>query len=252
MNAPLRCLIVDDVQLARDRLRRLLGSIDDIEILGEAANVTDALELVHEHAPDLIFLDIEMPERDGFALIAALPENLRPAVVFVTAYDQHAVRAFAADAIDYLLKPVEPERLKQAVERVRTRRAQWSPQLVAQLQQLGGESHYPDRLSLPVDHGIRLLALDDIDWIESAGNYLCIRTGKETLILRETLTKMETRLDPKRFARIHRSRIVNLSRVAKLLPLYNGDHTVVLKDSTELGLSRTYRDALYRALGIEH
>ena len=98
----------------------------------------------------------------------------------------------------------------------------------------------------------RLLALDDIDWIESAGNYLCIRTGNETLILRETLTKMETRLDPKRFARIHRSRIVNLSRVAKLLPLYNGDHTVVLKDSTELGLSRTYRDALYRALGIEH
>ncbi|HWT16456.1 MAG TPA: LytTR family DNA-binding domain-containing protein, partial [Patescibacteria group bacterium] len=129
---------------------------------------------------------------------------------------------------------------------------QWSPQLVAQLQQLGGEAHYPDRLSLPVDHGIRLLALDDIDWIESAGNYLCIRTGNETLILRETLTKMETRLDPKRFARIHRSRIVNLSRVAKLLPLYNGDHTVVLKDSTELGLSRTYRDALYRALGIEH
>ena len=104
MSTPLRCLIVDDVQLARDRLRRLLGMIEDIEIVGEAANVTDALERVHEHAPELIFLDIEMPERDGFALIADLPESLRPAVVFVTAYDQHAVRAFAADAIDYLLK----------------------------------------------------------------------------------------------------------------------------------------------------
>ena len=238
--------------MASDSLRGQRRSIEGIERVGDADNVTDALERVREHAPDLVFLDIEMPERDGFALIASLPENLRPAIVFVTAYDQHAVRAFAADAIDYLLKPVESERLKESVERVRARRAQWSPQLVAQLQQLGGESHYPDRLSLPVDHGIRLLALDDIDWIESAGNYLCIRTGNETLILRETLTKMETRLDPKRFARIHRSRIVNLSRVAKLLPLYNGDHTVVLKDSTELGLSRTYRDALYRALGIEH
>ncbi len=252
MSTPLRCLIVDDVQLARDRLRRLLGAIDDIEIVGEAANVTDALELIHEHAPDLVFLDIEMPERDGFALTASLPELLRPAVVFVTAYDQHAVHAFEDGAIDYLLKPVEGERLKLAVERVRTRRGSWTPELMAQLQTLGGETHYPDRLSLPVDHGIRLLGLDDIDWIESAGNYLCIRTGNETLILRETLTKMETRLDPKRFARIHRSRIVHLGRVSKLLPLYNGDHTVVLKDGTELGLSRTYRDALYRALGIEH
>ena len=252
MSNPLRCLIVDDVQLARDRLRRLLGAIVDVEVVGEAANVTDALELVHEHAPDLIFLDIEMPERDGFALTASLPELLRPAIVFVTAYDQHAVQAFTDGAIDYLLKPVEDDRLKLAVERVRLRRGNWTPELLAQLQNLGGESHYPDRLSLPVDHGIRLLGLDDIDWIESAGNYLCIRTGNETLILRETLTKMETRLDPKRFARIHRSRIVHLGRIAKLLPLYNGDHTVVLKDGTELGLSRTYRDALYRALGIEH
>ena len=252
MNAPLRCLIVDDVQLARDRLRRLLGAIEGIEIVGEADNVTDALERVHEHAPDLVFLDIEMPERDGFALIASLPENLRPAIVFVTAYDQHAVRAFAADAIDYLLKPVESERLKESVERVRARRAQWSPQLVAQLQQLGGESHYPDRLSLPVDHGIRLLALDDIDWIESAGNYLCIRTGNETLILRETLSKMETRLDPNRFAGIHRSCIVNLSRVAKLVALSNGDHTVVLSDSARLGLLRICRDRLYRAFGGAH
>jgi len=252
MNPALRCLIVDDVQLARDRLRRLLGALPDIEVVGEAANVTDALELVHEHTPDLIFLDIEMPERDGFALIAALPEGLRPAIVFVTAYDQHAVRAFDADAVDYLLKPVEIERLKQSVDRMRTRRGQWTPELIAQLQSLGDESHYPDRLSLPVDHGIRLLGLDDIDWIESAGNYLCIRTGNETLIVRETLTRMETRLDPKRFARIHRSRIVHLGRIAKLLPLYNGDHTVVLKDGTELGLSRTYRDALYRALAIEH
>lgn len=251
MNTPLRCMIVDDVDLARDRLRRLLSGMADVEIVAEAANVTDALELVHERAPDLLFLDIEMPERDGFALVAALPESLRPAIVFVTAYDQHAVRAFATEAVDYLLKPVEADRLKQAVDRVRVRRQQWSPQLVAQLQQLGGESHYPDRLSLPVDHGIRLVAIDDLDWIESAGNYLCIRTGNETLILRETLTRMETRLDPKRFARIHRSRIVNLSRVAKLVPLYNGDHTVVLKDGTELGLSRTYRDALYRALAIE-
>ncbi len=252
MSTTLRCLIVDDVQLARDRLRRLLGAINDIEIVGDAANVTDALELIHEHAPDLVFLDIEMPERDGFALTAALPEPLRPAVVFVTAYDQHAVHAFEDGAIDYLLKPVEADRLKTAVERVRLRRGSWTPELMAQLQTLGGETHYPDRLSLPVDHGIRLLGLDDIDWIESAGNYLCIRTGNETLILRETLTKMETRLDPKRFARIHRSRIVHLGRVSKLLPLYNGDHTVVLKDGTELGLSRTYRDALYRALGIEH
>ena len=239
----LRTLLVDDVELARQRMRRLLGAFDDIRIVGEAADVASARRLVASERPDLVFLDVEMPECDGFALLAGLPPEARPHVVFVTAYDHYAVRAFDADAADYLLKPVQPDRLSVTLERVRALRA-----LQGHATDACASNPYPARLAVPGREGRSVLEVARIAWIESAGNYLCIRCGHETHVLRETLGQMQERLDPARFVRVHRSRIVNIARIARLVPLSNGDHTLVLDDGMEIGLSRTYRDALMRAL----
>ena len=246
----LRTILVDDVKLARQRLRRLLGAFPDVEVAGECADAASAIATIAELAPDLVFLDIEMPEQDGFAVLAELPAAARPAVVFVTAYDQHAVRAFEANALDYLLKPVEPARLAATLDRVRAQRASGvgNAKLDALLRALERD-RYPTRLAVRGNDGTQLVRVAEIDWIEAAGNYLCVRAGKVTHVLRETLTQMESRLDPARFVRIHRSRIVNIDRIVKLSPLFNGDHTVQLGDGTELTLSRTYREALFRALG---
>jgi two-component system LytT family response regulator len=242
----LRTVLVDDVKLARQRLRRLLGAFPDVEVAGECGDAASALAAIAELAPDLVFLDIEMPEQDGFAVLAELPAQARPAVVFVTAYDQHAVRAFEAN----LLKPVEPARLAATLDRVRAQRASGAgnAKLDALLKALERD-RYPTRLAVRGNDGTQLVRVAEIDWIEAAGNYLCVRAAKQTHVLRETLTQMEARLDPARFVRIHRSRIVNIDRIVKLSPLFNGDHTVQLHDGTELTLSRTYREALFRALG---
>lgn len=240
----LRTLLVDDVALARQRMRRLLGAFADVDVVGEAADVDGARRLIGIERPDLLFLDIEMPEQDGFDLVAALPRAQRPFTVFVTAYEHYAVRAFDADAADYLLKPVEPARLALTLERVRAARAL----RVAAPGEAAGGAH-ASRLTIPGRDGTAVVDTAAIDWIEAAGNYLCIRAGAQTHILRETLGQMQARLDPARFARVHRSRIVNIGRIARLVPLSNGDHTLVLDDGTTLGLSRTYRDALFRALG---
>ena len=250
MTVALRALIVDDVQLARQRLRRLLQPHAGIEVVGECGDAASALAAIAELKPDLVFLDIEMPEQDGFAVLAELPAAARPAVVFVTAYDQYAVQAFEANALDYLLKPVEPARLAATLERVRAQRAQGTgnEKLEAVLRALGRERHAP-RLAVKSGEGTQLVRVAEIDWIEAAGNYLCVRAAGQTHVVRETLTQMETRLDPARFVRIHRSRIVNIDRITHLSPLFNGDHSVKLADGTELTLSRTSREALFRALG---
>ena len=232
----LRVLVVDDVQLARQRLERLLAAEPDVELVGSCADAVAALEALAGARPDLLLLDVEMPEIDGFGLLARLPAGMRPEVVFVTAYDQHAVRAFDVHAVDYLLKPVEPERLHAALARVRQRLAARGTAADARLLVRDGD-------------GTQVLAMAQIDWIEAAGNYLCIRSLGRTHVQRCTLAQMEKRLDPRLFQRIHRSRIVNVERIARLVPQFNGDHTVVLHDGTELALSRTWRDALFARLG---
>jgi len=246
----LRTLLVDDVRLARQRLRRLLAAHADVEVVGECGDAAAALAAIAALRPDLVLLDIEMPEQDGFEVLAGLPGPDRPEVVFVTAYDQHAVRAFEANALDYLLKPVEPARIASTLERVRARRAAGGgdPRLDELLKALGRE-RFPVRLAVKGSDGTEFVRVAEIDWIEAAGNYLCVRAAQKTHVLRETLTQMQARLDPARFVRIHRSRIVNIDRIAKLSPLFNGDHCVQLGDGTELTLSRTYREALFRALG---
>lgn len=231
----LRVMVVDDVLLARQRLERLLAAEAEVEVAASCGDAVAALEVLAQARPDLLLLDVEMPEIDGFGLLARLPPGARPEIVFVTAYDQHAVRAFDVHAVDYLLKPVEPERLHAALQRVR--------------QRLQGRAAPTARLLLRDGDGTQVLAMAQIDWVEAAGNYLCIRSQGRTHVQRCTLSQMERRLDPQRFQRIHRSRIVNVERIARLVPQFNGDHTVVLHDGTELALSRTYRDALFARLG---
>jgi two-component system LytT family response regulator len=232
---PLSVMLVDDVLLARQRLERLLALQPDVEVVASCGDAFAALDALAQARPDLLLLDVEMPEIDGFGLLARLSTEVRPEVVFVTAYDQHAVQAFDVHAVDYLLKPVEPERLQAALRRARQRlQARIAP---------------PARLLLRDGEGTQVLAMAQIDWVEAAGNYLCIRSQGRTHVQRATLSQMEQRLDPRCFQRIHRSRIVNIERIARLLPQFNGDHTVVLHDGTELALSRTYRDALFARLG---
>ncbi|KFN48984.1 LytR/AlgR family response regulator transcription factor [Arenimonas composti] len=232
--SPLRVAIVDDVALARQRLERLLRGWPDVTVVASCADVDAATAAVALHAPDLLLLDVDMPGADGFALLDRLPADARPAVVFTTAHAGFAARAFRVDAVDYLLKPVSAEALGEALERVATRR------------RAGRDT--PAWLVLREREGTTLVPMAAIDWVEAAGNYACIRADGTTHVHRETLTRLEARLDPALFQRIHRSRLVNVAKIASLRPLANGDHVVVLRDGTELGLSRTWRDALYARL----
>lgn len=234
LTTTLRVMVVDDVLLARQRLERLLRDVPGIVIVASCEDAIAALQSVVEARPDVLLLDVEMPEVDGFALLERLPSNTSPEVIFVTAYDQHAVRAFEVHAVDYLLKPIETQRLHAALDRVRRR--------------IEARAPTPGRLLVRDADTTHVLSLAEIDWIESAGNYLCIRSHGRTYVQRCTLSEMEGRLDPRRYQRIHRSRIVNVDRIARLTPQSNGDHIVVLHDGTELALSRTYRDPLLSRL----
>ena len=236
----LRTLLVDDVELARRRLARLLEPYADVQVAGDCGDVESAAEALHTLRPDLVFLDLEMPGANGMELFARVPRGSAPMIVLVTAYEQYAVRAFEAEALDYLLKPVQPQRLEATLARVRDKARERGRQ--------GAVAEWPAQLALRDRGRVVLLAASAIDWVESAGNYLCIRAGEQTHVIREPLVQLQRRLDPRRFVRIHRSRIVNVARIARLEPLHNGDHRVVLHDGTELGLSRTYRDALFSVI----
>ena len=257
----IRTLIVDDETIARERVRRFLSAEDDVEILGECRNGREAVAAIKKLAPDLVFLDIQMPQMSGFEVLAALGREQLPAVVFVTAYDQYALRAFEVHALDYLLKPFHQERFRQSLEHVRkqlergeARRldqaeqadqaGQMDHRLLSLLEDIKHGSKYTDRLVIKATGRVYFVKTDEVDWIEACGNYVNLHAGDETHLLRETLSHLENRLDPRKFLRIHRSRLVNLDRIKELTPLFNGDHTVTLHDGTELTLSRTYRDRL--------
>lgn len=228
----LRVAVVDDVALARARLGRLLAALPGVEVAGYAGDAEQAVALVERERPDVLLLDIDLPRCDGFGLLERLAAA--PQVVFCTAWSQHAARAFALAAVDYLLKPVDPDRLRESLERCLRRRAE--------------ARAGPRWLLLRDREATRVIAADDIEWIEAAGNYVCIRAGGATHVHRGTLGGIHARLDPRAFARIHRSRVVNVSRIARLEPLHNGDHRVWLRDGSALVLSRTWRDALFARL----
>ncbi len=246
---PVRTLIVDDEPWARERVRDLLESHPEVEIIGEAGGGLEAVELISEQQPELVLLDIQMPDLDGFGVLEQLGEAL-PAVIFITAYDQHALRAFQVHAVDYLLKPFERRRLQEAVDRaVQLIRTSSADERVARLEQLlsklrPGEPGWLQRFLVRSHDCLYFVQSAAIDWIEACGNYVRLHEGARDHLVRQTMKGLEQRLDPAIFLRIHRSTIVNLDRIKELHPLFSGEYTVVLLDGTELTLSKGYRDRL--------
>jgi two-component system LytT family response regulator len=248
-----RILIADDEPVARRRIRRLLKSQPDVAIVGEAGDGRAAVDAIQKLAPDLVFLDVQMPELDGFGVIAALGQRL-PAMIFVTAFDEYALRAFEVHALDYLLKPFTRQRFDAAIERARRHLARRAPgldaRLAALLERLKADERYLTSVVVRAEGRIRLVPTAEIEWIKAADNYVVVRAGGQEHLLRETMDRLERELDPRRFARIHRSAIVRLDRVVELQPSFHGDFSVILRDGTRLTLSRTYRDRVAQVLRI--
>ncbi len=260
----IKTVVVDDEPLARRRILRLLKTEPDVEVVAEAGTGREAIDAIREHRPDLVFLDVQMPEVDGFGVLQALGKDDMPEVIFTTAYDQYAVRAFEVHALDYLVKPFDPERFHAAFQRAREQmeREQASDQnqrLITLLEHLatqarGGEGggtsdRYLDRLMIRSSGKIFFVKTAEIDWVEAAANYVRLHVGRESHVIRETISNLAERLDPAHFARIHRSTIVNLDRVKEMQPWFSGEYIVILRDGTRLKLSRGYRERLEEQLG---
>ena len=231
----IRAVIVDDVPLARDRVRLYLQSEPDIAIFGEAANGTDAVRLIEREAPDLALLDVRLPDFDGLEILTRLPPERRPATIYLTAHDEHAVAAFDVHAVDYLLKPFSRERFASAIARARERIA---PR---------GE---PPRIAVRDRGRIDLVPMRDIDYIDAAGHYVCLHVGRRVHLMRMSLGELEAQLDPGSFTRIHRSAIVRLDRVETLTARRNGDLDLTLRGGAVLTVSRTYAEGLRARLGL--
>ena len=251
----LRVVLVDDEPLGRERIRTLLGREAGITVIGEAASGEEGLELIRRLKPDLVFLDVQMPGLTGFGVLERLDPNALPAVIFVTAHDQFALKAFEVHAVDYLLKPFDQERfqlaLKRATDRLKARHPeQIQAQLTAMLAQMQPAApKIPDRIPVKSSGRVVFVNVLDIDWVGSADNYVELHVGDHTHLLRETMAAMEQRLPAERFVRISRTAIVNTERVRELQPLFHGEYAVLLKAGTRLTLSRSHRDQLPR-LGV--
>jgi two-component system, LytTR family, response regulator len=254
----LRALLVDDEEIARRGLRIRLEQAGDIVIVGECANGKDALAAIEQLAPDVVFLDIQMPELSGMAVAQSLPPACQPRIVFITAFDHYAIRAFEVHAIDYLLKPIDDERLAATLQHVHAavheqRDGAYARQVLAAVEGLRHDSRAAppgsDRIAVPNGDRVTVVRIPDIDWVGALGNYVSLHVGKKSLLLRETISSMEQRLVAHGFVRIHRSTIVNIHRVTELRSLSNAEFSVGLADGTTLKLSRNYRDALERLTG---
>jgi two-component system LytT family response regulator len=271
MAGSIRAIIVDDEPLARRGLELRLGAFSDFQIVAQCANGREALEAIVQHAPDLMFLDIEMPGIDGFEVLRRIPQTSMPMVVFVTAFDRYAIEAFDAHALDYLLKPLVDERLERTLAHVRDQFAQRKSvkhreQLVALLASVtgagqldaeellargvpGAARRYPEVLPIRLGRETVRLPVASIEWVDAAGDYMCVHAEGRTHVVRATMKQFEERLDPADFQRIHRSTIVNIRRIRKLKPHTNGEYFLTLEGGHELKLSRSYRDRLERILG---
>ena len=247
----LRTIIVDDERHARQKLRALLAAHADVEIAAECANGDDAVRAIRDMRPDLVFLDVQMPGRDGFDVMRAASDAVRH-VIFVTAFDQYAVRAFDVQALDYLLKPFDRVRLEKALDRARIAMrgdGDLHDRLAALMEQVRPESRPIDRMMVKSSGRITFLRVDEIDWIEAADNYVRVHAGREGHLIRETMNHLESQLDRRKFVRIHRSAIVNVDSIAEIRSLFHGDHSVRLRSGTEIPLGRSYRDRLEALFG---
>jgi two-component system, LytTR family, response regulator len=255
----MRAIIVDDEELARRGIRALLKRAGDVEIVSECGSCGEAIRAISAAEPELVYLDIQMQGKTGFDVIAALPKTKCPHVIFVTAFDRFAVRAFEIHALDYLLKPVNEERFNASLARARAAvagardgsmiRRFW--QLATELRASSGQDlpSMTDRIPVKAHGRVMIVNVAEIDWVEADGDYVSVHVGAKSWLLRETIVAAEARLALSGFVRIHRSTLVNIYRVRELLPLSKGEFTVVLLDGTELKLSRNYRFALERLLG---
>jgi two-component system LytT family response regulator len=247
---PLRVLVVDDEPLARERLRSLLAAEPEVALVGECHDGQAAIDAIRALAPDLVFLDVQMPEVTGFDVLAALAPQEAPAVVFVTAFDHYALDAFEVHALDYLLKPFDRERFARALDRARAHLVRGDhateQKLVALLEDVRAARRGVKRLVVRERGRVFFLKVESIDWIEAAGNYARVHVGKDEHLLRETMKTLEARLDPAVFVRIHRSAIVNLERVRELVPSCHGEFVVLLAGGAELTSSRGYGEPLRR------
>lgn len=266
----IRVILVDDEPLALRGLKLRLAEFQEIEIVAEAANGREAVKEIRTHDPDVVFLDIQMPGLDGFGVVRALIGGPAPLFVFVTAYDKYAIDAFEANALDYIVKPVEEERLKDAIHRAREAlkskvAASRESKLIEMLASLSDDERdrikelisdpdwtekerYSERLSFKDGSKVVVLTAGEIEWIDAAGDYMCIHAGGKTHIIRETMKALQQRLDPAKFQRVHRSAIVNIDRVKELHPHSNGEYFLILDNGQELKLSRSYKDVVARFL----
>ena len=250
----IKTLIVDDEPLARERLRTLLAEVTEISLVGECANGHEAVDAIATQQPELLFLDVQMPELDGFGVLDKIAGASMPAVIFVTAYDQYALRAFEVHALDYLLKPFDRGRFQKALQRARlqieqTRNGAVNERLRLLLEDLRAEKQWLERLVIKSGGRIFFLKTAEIDWIEAAGNYVRLHVERETHLLRETIKNLESQLDPKKFLRINRSTLVRLDHIKELQSWFNGEYAVILQDGTQLTSSRGYREQLDMLLG---
>jgi two-component system, LytTR family, response regulator len=250
----IRALVVDDEPLARRAIRRFLGKNSGVDIVGECGDGESAVRAIRERKPDLVFLDVQMPEMDGFQVLSEIGTNEMPVTIFVTAYDRYALRAFDANAIDYLLKPIGKERFERALTRAQHRIAgQFNcdevHRIINSLERLAVARIYPDRLSIPKNGRVLFVATKDIDWIEAEGNYVRLHIGNRAYEFRETLAAVEEKLSPSEFIRIHRSTIVNIHRIKEIQAWFHGHHRVLLENGKELRMSR-YQREIARKLGL--
>lgn len=249
----IRVLLVDDESLAREMLREMLQDDPQVIIVGESCNGREAVEAIRIHSPDLVFLDVQMPELGGFEVLEALGKDI-PRIIFVTAYDQYAVRAFEVHALDYLLKPFDQERFDISWQRARAqvlrdREGGTDQRILALLEEMKVGNKYLERLVIKANGRIYFLETSEIDWIEAEGNYVSVHSAKKSHLLRETISSLEAQLDPKKFLRIHRSAIVRIDRIQELQPWFHGEYRIILQNGTQLTLSRNYREKLQEALG---
>jgi two-component system LytT family response regulator len=250
----IKALVVDDEPMARERVMSLLQHEEDVEVIGECSDGLQAVTAIQNHAPDLVFLDVQMPGSSGFGVIDAVGPDRMPTVIFVTAYDEYALKAFEYHALDYLLKPFNRDRFQETLKHARAslerrRAGDLGRRLLALVNDIKPEAPRLERLVVKSGGRVFFLRTDEIDWIEAAGNYVRLHLGEESHLFRETMNRMEARLDAKRFVRIHRSRIVNTERIKELQPWFNGEYVVILRNGTRLTLSRGYRDRLQDQLG---
>ena len=253
-NGPIRALIVDDEALARKFIRRMLKDDRDFEIIGECGNGKETVATIRKESPDVVFLDVQMPEMDGLAVLEAIGIERLPQIIFTTAYEQYAIRAFELHALDYLLKPFDQARFKDAIkhakERFRSERQNdGRMQISALLENIKNKPQYLERLVIKASGRITFLPTNEINWIEADDKYVHLHTNKARPMVRQTLTAMEEQLDPAKFRRVHRSAIVNVERIAELQPLFSGEYSILLHDGTKLTLSRNYKDKLFELLG---